>query len=94
MAIHVLTTAFGELFQQYLTIPVYTIFKNLTIILIAYGEVLWFGSSVTSMTLVSFGLMVSMGAVVLELELIDRFSCRSCPRSLPLGKTLRGSSME
>lgn len=44
--------------QQYLSIPVYTIFKNLTIILIAYGEVLWFGGSVTAMTLVSFGLMV------------------------------------
>ncbi|KAL9077938.1 MAG: hypothetical protein Q9157_003145 [Trypethelium eluteriae] len=43
---------------QYLSIPVYTIFKNLTIILIAYGEVLWFGGSVTSMALFSFGLMV------------------------------------
>ncbi|KAK5009348.1 GDP-mannose transporter, partial [Elasticomyces elasticus] len=30
---------------QFLSIPVYTIFKNLTIILIAYGEVLWFGGS-------------------------------------------------
>lgn len=36
----------------------YTIFKNLTIILIAYGEVLWFGGSVTGMALFSFGLMV------------------------------------
>ncbi|PNS16153.1 hypothetical protein CAC42_4554 [Sphaceloma murrayae] len=43
---------------QFLSIPVYTIFKNLTIILIAYGEVLWFGGSVTGMALVSFGLMV------------------------------------
>jgi len=43
---------------QFLSIPVYTIFKNLTIILIAYGEVLWFGGSVTGMTLFSFGLMV------------------------------------
>ena len=43
---------------QFLSIPVYTIFKNLTIIIIAYGEVLWFGGSVTGMTLVSFGLMV------------------------------------
>ncbi|KAL9055963.1 MAG: hypothetical protein Q9162_003259 [Coniocarpon cinnabarinum] len=43
---------------QFLTIPVYTIFKNLTIILIAYGEVLWFGGSVTGMALFSFGLMV------------------------------------
>jgi len=43
---------------QFLSIPVYTIFKNLTIILIAYGEVLWFGGSVTRMALFSFGLMV------------------------------------
>ena len=43
---------------QYLSLPVYTIFKNLTIILIAYGEVLWFGGSVTGMALLSFGLMV------------------------------------
>lgn len=43
---------------QFLSIPVYTIFKNLTIILIAYGEVLWFGGSVTAMALFSFGLMV------------------------------------
>lgn len=43
---------------QYLSIPVYTIFKNLTIILIAYGEVIWFGGNVTPMALLSFGLMV------------------------------------
>lgn len=43
---------------QFLSIPVYTIFKNLTIILIAYGEVLWFGGSVTGLALLSFGLMV------------------------------------
>lgn len=43
---------------KFLSIPVYTIFKNLTIILIAYGEVLWFGGSVTPMALFSFGLMV------------------------------------
>lgn len=43
---------------QYLSIPVYTIFKNLTIILIAYGEVIWFGGKVTSMALGSFLLMV------------------------------------
>lgn len=42
----------------YLSIPVYTIFKNLTIILIAYGEVLWFGGKVTTMALGSFLLMV------------------------------------
>ncbi|KAF2738530.1 UDP-galactose transporter [Polyplosphaeria fusca] len=43
---------------KFLSIPVYTIFKNLTIILIAYGEVLWFGGSVTPTALFSFGLMV------------------------------------
>jgi len=48
----------GSKALQYLSIPVYTIFKNLAIILIAYGEVLWFGGSVTPMTLLSFGLMV------------------------------------
>ncbi|KAF8002565.1 hypothetical protein OXX79_006066 [Metschnikowia pulcherrima] len=42
----------------YLSIPVYTIFKNLTIILIAYGEVLWFGGKVTTMALGAFLLMV------------------------------------
>ncbi|KAI9362694.1 hypothetical protein BD770DRAFT_315852 [Pilaira anomala] len=47
----------GSKALQYLPIPVYTIFKNLTIILIAYGEVLWFGGSVTTMMLVSFSLM-------------------------------------
>lgn len=48
---------------QYLSVPVYTIFKNLTIIVIAYGEVLWFGGSVTSSALFSFGLMV-MSSVI------------------------------
>lgn len=48
----------GSKSLQYLSIPVYTIFKNLTIILIAYGEVLWFGGRVTVLTLVSFILMV------------------------------------
>lgn len=48
---------------QFLSIPVYTIFKNLTIILIAYGEVLWFGGSVSGMALFSFGLMVMSSAI-------------------------------
>ncbi|KAI0190096.1 hypothetical protein F4808DRAFT_31549 [Astrocystis sublimbata] len=43
---------------QFLSVPVYTIFKNLTTIVIAYGEVLWFGGSVTPLALLSFGLMV------------------------------------
>jgi GDP-mannose transporter len=48
---------------RFLSIPVYTIFKNLTIILIAYGEVLWFGGSVSSTALLSFGLMVLSSVV-------------------------------
>ncbi|KAI0924050.1 GDP-mannose transporter into the lumen of the Golgi [Taiwanofungus camphoratus] len=48
----------GSKSLQYLSIPVYTIFKNLTIILIAYGEVIWFGGRVTGLTLVSFIFMV------------------------------------
>ncbi|KAH6680001.1 hypothetical protein F5X68DRAFT_270018 [Plectosphaerella plurivora] len=43
---------------QFLSVPVYTIFKNLTIIAIAYGEVLWFGGKVTPMALSAFALMV------------------------------------
>lgn len=50
----------GSKALQFLRIPIYTIFKNLTIILIAYGEVLWFGGKVTRLMLVSFGLMVSV----------------------------------
>jgi GDP-mannose transporter len=48
---------------KYLSVPVYTIFKNLTIIVIAYGEVLWFGGGLTSLALLSFGLMVLSSVV-------------------------------
>lgn len=48
---------------QFLSVPVYTIFKNLTTIVIAYGEVLWFGGSVTPSALFSFGLMVLSSVV-------------------------------
>jgi len=53
----------GTWVLKYLSIPVYTIFKNLTIIIIAYGEVLWFGGSVSPLTLFSFGLMVLSSVV-------------------------------
>ncbi|KAI5995688.1 hypothetical protein EDD15DRAFT_2387633 [Pisolithus albus] len=48
----------GSKSLQYLSIPIYTIFKNLTIILIAYGEVIWFSGQITRLTMVSFLLMV------------------------------------
>lgn len=62
---------------QFLSIPVYTIFKNLTIILIAYGEVLWFGGSVTGMSLLSFGLMVLSSVIAAWADIqhaLDSFS--------------------
>lgn len=62
---------------QFLSIPVYTIFKNLTIILIAYGEVLWFGGSVTSMTLLSFGLMVFSSIVAAWADISHALSSHS-----------------
>ncbi|KAF9354306.1 GDP-mannose transporter into the lumen of the Golgi [Mortierella sp. AD094] len=48
----------GSKSLQFLSIPVYTIIKNMTIILIAYGEVLWFGGRVTPLMLLSFTFMV------------------------------------
>ncbi|KAL0247300.1 GDP-mannose transporter 2 [Cryptococcus tetragattii IND107] len=53
----------GSKSLQFLSIPVYTIFKNLTIILIAYGEVIWFGGHVTPLTLCSFFLMVGSSVI-------------------------------
>ncbi|RKP06466.1 GDP-mannose transporter [Thamnocephalis sphaerospora] len=43
---------------QYLSVPLFTIFKNLTIILVAYGERIMFRNKVTSLMLASFCLMV------------------------------------
>ncbi|KAL2708352.1 GDP-mannose transporter [Kluyveromyces marxianus] len=53
----------GSKSLKYLAVPIYTIFKNLTIILIAYGEVLFFGGRVTGMELSSFLLMVLSSVV-------------------------------
>ncbi|GJN91966.1 hypothetical protein Rhopal_004994-T1 [Rhodotorula paludigena] len=64
----------GSKSLQYLSVPVYTIFKNLTIILIAYGEVLWFGGSVTPLTLVSFGLMVVSSLIAASPDLASWWS--------------------
>ncbi|WWD06901.1 GDP-mannose transporter 1 [Kwoniella europaea PYCC6329] len=53
----------GSKSLQFLSIPVYTIFKNLTIILIAYGEVFMFNGVVTGLTLCSFALMVGSSII-------------------------------
>lgn len=47
----------GNKALQFLSVPVYTIFKNLTIIVIAYGEVFLVGGSVKPLALLSFVLM-------------------------------------
>lgn len=61
----------GSKSLQYLSIPVYTIFKNLTIILIAYGEVIWFGGRVTGLTLVSFFFMVLSSVIAAWADISD-----------------------
>jgi hypothetical protein len=38
----------GSKALQYLSIPLFTVFKNLTIVIIAYGELLFFGGSKVS----------------------------------------------
>lgn len=59
----------GSKALQFLSVPVYTIFKNLTIIVIAYGEVLWFGGHVTSSALFSFGLMVVSSVIAARADI-------------------------
>ncbi|GAM84758.1 hypothetical protein ANO11243_027590 [Dothideomycetidae sp. 11243] len=49
-----------------LSIPVFTIFKNISIIFVAYGEVLWFGGKVTPMMLFSFGLIILSSVVAAQ----------------------------
>ncbi|KAJ7623421.1 UAA transporter [Roridomyces roridus] len=61
----------GSKSLQYLSIPVYTIFKNLTIILIAYGEVLWFGGRITRLTFVSFIFMVISSVIAAWADVND-----------------------
>ena len=54
----------GSKALQYMSIPIFTVFKNLTIILIAYGELSFFGGSpVTPLMLTSFLLMVLSSAI-------------------------------
>lgn len=64
----------GSKSLQYLSIPVYTIFKNLTIIFIAYGEVVWFNGRVTGLMLVSFGMMVLSSIIASWSDIIGIFT--------------------
>ncbi|PFH51878.1 hypothetical protein AMATHDRAFT_58081 [Amanita thiersii Skay4041] len=84
----------GSKSLQFLSIPVYTIFKNLTIILIAYGEVLWFGGGVTILTFLSFILMVFSSAIAAWSD-ISIASSRSLPATTidslhAVGNTVKG----
>ena len=71
---------------QFLAVPIYTIFKNLTIILIAYGEVLFFGGKVTSMELSSFLLMV-LSSVVATLGDQQAVAAKAKANSAALGES-------
>ncbi|SNX82408.1 probable VRG4 - Golgi GDP-mannose transporter [Melanopsichium pennsylvanicum] len=64
----------GSKALQYLNISVYTIFKNLTIILIAYGEVMWFGGKVTRIVLSSFLLMVLSSVIAAWSDISNVFA--------------------
>ncbi len=56
---------------QFLSVPVFTIFKNLTIIIVAYAETNVFGGHVTRLMLASFLLMVHYILVFLILYIMQ-----------------------
>ncbi|KDE08569.1 hypothetical protein, variant [Microbotryum lychnidis-dioicae p1A1 Lamole] len=64
----------GSKALQYLSIPVYVIFKNLTIILIAYGEKIWFGGAVTQLELLSFVFMILSSVIAAGPNIVAAFS--------------------
>lgn len=53
----------GSKTLQYLTVAMFTVFKNLTIIIVALGEQKLFASKITGLMWLSFGLMV-VGSIV------------------------------
>ena len=52
----------GSKSLQFLTVSMFTVFKNVAIILIAFAEWKFFGNEVTSLMLVSFLLIVCSNA--------------------------------
>ncbi|OMJ12171.1 GDP-mannose transporter, partial [Smittium culicis] len=62
-ALQVIMLYTGAKSLQHLNVPLFTVFKNLTIIAVAYGERFVFGNPVTRLMLISFGLMV-MSSIV------------------------------
>lgn len=67
---------------QFLSVPVYTIFKNLTIIAIAYGEVIWFGGRVTSLALLSFVLIVLSSVIAAWSDIQTVFAAGVVPKGV------------
>ncbi|OLY84777.1 GDP-mannose transporter [Smittium mucronatum] len=58
---------------QHLNVPLFTVFKNLTIIAVAYRERFVFGTSVTKLMLISFGLMVLSSIVGAYNDIVFNF---------------------
>lgn len=78
---------------KYLSIPVYTIFKNLTIPLIAYGEVIWFSGSITPMTLLSFSLMVLSSVIAAWADITHAISSHAGTAAADKVSTLNAGYM-
>lgn len=72
---------------QFLSVPVFTIFKNLTIIAIAYGEVLLSGGGrVLPPVLFSFGLMVFSSVVAAWADLRAATTAGAAEDTHPAGQ--------
>lgn len=53
----------GSKTLQYLTVAMFTVFKNLTIVVVALGEEFFFASRITGMMWMAFGLMI-LGSII------------------------------
>jgi len=71
---------------QYLSISSYTVLKNLAIIIIAYGEVLWFAGHVPVMAVLAFALMGTGAALV---TWADALAVRTLDGELSIGGAAR-----
>lgn len=65
--------------MQYLSVPVFTIFKNLTIVIIAYSEVIWFKAKITPMIMGSFGLIILSSVVAAWSDIAPSTSSTGAP---------------
>jgi len=84
----------GSKALQFLNMAVYTIFKNLTIILIAYGEVIWFGGRVTALTFLSFVLMVLSSIIAASADIARVLAISDLSLPHDVDSTLLGASYD